>query len=115
MAKVKTAPVPGKPEGARRMAVIANAMREDKTISFVYDNQLRIVEAHAVGVGPKGSLLMRGFQVAGQSNRPLPHWALYTIAKIELLDVGKEASQAPRQGYAMGDKGLRLIAAELAL
>lgn len=114
MAKTRTSAVPALP-GARRAAIILNAMKEDKTVSFVYDDQLRVVEAHAVGVGPKGTLLMRGYQVAGHSSRPLPHWGLFTVAKIELLDFGKEKSEAPRQGYAMGDKGLREIVAEIAL
>lgn len=113
--KVKTAPIPGAPEGSRRLSIIANAMREGKTVSFVYDGQLRVVEAHAVGVGPKGTLLMRGYQVSGHSSRPLPHWGLFTIAKMELLDFGKEASRAPREGYRQGDKGLTLIAAEIVL
>lgn len=105
------------PEAAPRtanVAVIESAMQSDKTLNFVYDGKLKVVEAHALGTSRKdGSIIMRGWQVAGHSSRPLPCWGLYSVDKIELLELGSEPSEAPRDGYVMGDAHMNNIIAEL--
>jgi hypothetical protein len=81
---------------------------EQKTVNFLYDGKIRVVEVHAIGQSIKdGSPVMRGFQVAGVASRPLPQWTLFSIAKIENLTFGKEGSGAPREGYAQGDKQMQ--------
>jgi hypothetical protein len=88
------------------------ALNNSFTVSFLYDDKPRTVEIHAVGKTSKGDVL-RGFQVAGESSRPLPTWALYSLDKITDLSVNK--SYGPRPGYAMHDKQLVEIYAQLKL
>jgi len=101
----------------RQMALeLLDALRAEKTVHFIYDRKIRVVEVHALGTSVKdASLVMRGYQVAGVASRPLPQWTLFSIAKIDAMTVGPEASQAPREGYSQGDKQMQIILAELAL
>lgn len=102
--------------GSGRAAVIVGLMKKGQTVNFVYEGKVKVVEPHAVGTSTKdGSLIMRGFQVAGTSSRPLPVWALYTVAKMELVEPGAEASQAPREGYSMGDAAMADIISQIQL
>lgn len=102
--------------GAGRAAIIVGLMKKGQTVNFVYEGKVKVVEAHAVGTSTKdGSLSMRGFQVAGTSSRPLPCWALYTVAKMELVEPGSEVSQAPREGFSQGDAAMAEIVAEIEL
>jgi hypothetical protein len=94
------------------------AMANARTVSFDYDDKPRIVEVHAVGTSTKdGSLLVRGYQVGGESSRPLPCWALFRLFDIEpdSLIILETPSQAPRPGYKMGDKQMREIHAQIEL
>lgn len=101
---------------AETLGLLAMGMAKDLTVNFIYDGKIRVVEVHAIGESVKdGSRVMRGVQVAGVASRPLPQWTLFTVAKIENLTMGKEASQAPREGYAQNDKQMRSIICELAL
>jgi hypothetical protein len=96
--------------------VLTDALNDSLAVSFIYDDKPRIVEVHAVGVSTKdGSLIMRGYQVAGESSRPLPCWALFTVDKIEALQVGFIESQAPRDGYKMDDRQMANIIAQIQL
>lgn len=90
---------------------LKEALTKGLTVSFVYDERPRIVEVHAVGHSTKdASLVMRGFQVAGESSRPLPGWALFTLAKVDALSLSPSPlSEAPRPGYAMNDKQMREV------
>ena len=73
-------------------------------------------EGHAVGTSPKdGSLVMRGLQIAGAASRPLPQWTLFSINKVEMFEARPQVSLAPREGYAMNDKGMNTVIAELQL
>lgn len=58
---------------------------------------LKTVEVHAVS--PTHA---RVYQVAGESSRPLPNWALLKLDQVNHLP-----SLAPRPGYKMGDKHLQ--------
>lgn len=93
----------GSPEEAEKIGLLCLAMQEDKTVNFLYDGKIRVVEAHAVGHTDKGAVF-RGYQVAGVASRPLPQWTLFSLDKVEALTLGKEASEAPREGYAQGDR-----------
>ena len=102
--------------GAGRAPNIVGQMNKGQTVNFVYEGNVKVVEPHALGTSTKdGSLIMRGFQVAGTSGRPLPVWALYTVAKMELVEPGSEVSHAPREGYSMGDAATADIVAQLEL
>lgn len=90
------------------VAHLSRAMSRRLAVSFVYDGKNRVVEVHAIGRSTKdGSLVVRGFQVAGEASRPLPQWTLFTISKIEALTLTFIDSEAPRDGYTMGDKQMQ--------
>jgi len=89
-------------------AHLSRAMSRRLAVSFIYDGKNRIVEVHAIGRSTKdGSLVVRGFQVAGEASRPLPQWTLFTVSKIEALTLTFIDSEAPRDGYSMGDKQMQ--------
>lgn len=83
-------------------------------MSFDYDDKPRYVEVHAVGNTSKGQVL-RGWQTAGESSRPLPCWALFSLDKMSNIIVTDIRSQAPRPGYAMHDKQMTTILAQVEL
>ena len=106
---------PGTPGSGYALLMIA-AMQEGHAVDFIYDGKYRVVEVHAVGTSPKdGSLVMRGLQVAGAASRPLPQLTLFSINKVEMFEARPQVSLAPREGYAMGDKGMATVIAELQL
>lgn len=85
------------------------------TLSFNYDDRPRVIEVHAVGLSNKtGELCIRGYQVAGESSRPLPTWALFSAAKIDAPSLSLiPLSQAPRPGFSPGDKAMSTIFSEV--
>lgn len=106
---------PGTP-GSGYALLMIDAMKEGHCVDFIYDGKYRVVEVHAVGTSTKdGSLVMRGLQIAGAASRPLPQWTLFSINKVEMFEARPQVSLAPREGYAMGDKQMATIVAELQL
>lgn len=95
---------------------LSEALDSNLTVAFVYDTKFRIIEVHAIGTSTKdGSHIMRGYQVAGESSRPLPCWALFTLSKIDTLELGFVPSEAPRPGYAMNDKQMATIINQISM
>lgn len=94
--------------------ILVVALNENRTVSFMYDDKPRTVEIHAIGYSTKDdSPIMRGFQVDGESSRPTPCWALFTISKIEDLAIDDQQSFAPRDGYKLNDKQMSGIIAQV--
>ena len=90
-----------------------DAIATRQTLHFNYDDKPRVVEVHAVGHAPKG-VVMRGYQVAGEASRPLPCWTLFSLDKIEAASLSLlPLSEAPREGYAMNDKKMLSIVAQV--
>lgn len=87
---------------------LVEAIDNGNCVAFFYDGKPRTVEVHAVGEN-----LFRGYQIKGESSRPLPCWALFSIDKIEDLMPTNIASQAPREGYRKGDKQINPILKEV--
>lgn len=88
------------------------ALTLNRCLSFVYDDKPRILEVHAIGASTKdGSALIRGFQVAGESSRPLPCWALFRADEMKEIEVLDDLSLAPRvlEGYALNDKQMNPV------
>lgn len=100
--------------GADHVVPLTDAMRNDQTVHFIYDGKPRTVEVHAIGTSTKdGGLVMRGVQVAGGASRPLPQWTLFRLDRIMGLSTDFTPSEAPRDGYLMGDSQMSFIIAEL--
>lgn len=91
------------------------AIQTSRAVEFLYDGKRRLVEVHAIGRSTKdGSLLARGYQVGGQSSRQLPQWTLFTVNKMQGLQLTEQESYAPRPGYATADRQLSPVISELA-
>ena len=87
---------------------LVEAIDNGNCVAFFYDGKPRTVEVHAVGEN-----LFRGYQIEGESSRPLPCWVLFSVDKIEDLTRTNIASQAPRDGYRKGDKQIPDIIKEV--
>ena len=99
-----------------KLETLLAATADGKTVSFVYDDKQRVVEIHAIGFSTKdGSVIMRGYQVAGEASRPLPAWSLFTVEKMDALQIGFIDSEAPRPGYKENDKQMSSIIAQYIL
>ena len=99
--------------GNERMAatLLRQAMSLDHVVTFDYDGKPRTVEVHAIGLSTKdNSVVMRGFM----DGDAWP-WRLFTVSKIEGLAIAAKPSAAPREGYAQGDKQMRVVLSEIKL
>jgi len=86
------------------------------TLRVFYDGKPKTIEVHAVGLSIKDNApVIRGFQIDGEASRPLPCWALLRVDKIEEATPDIFKSEAPRPGYAQGDKQMSKIIKEIEL
>lgn len=94
--------------------VLIDAVKNRTILTLVYDDKPRIIEPHAVGINPKGDLILRCYQRDGESATNPRAWKLLTADKIvDLQDTGQQFA-GPRDGYKPGDKAMVDIFAELA-
>ena len=91
---------------------IERAINGRNLITFRYDGENRLVEPHALGITGKGKPSFRGYQPAGGTHRELG-WKLFTLEKCEDLTVLPLTFERPRDGYAMNDKQLPQLIAQL--
>jgi len=91
---------------------IINAIKNMQTIKFLYDDLERIVEPHTFGCNFKQNDVLRAFQIGGESSTGLNFFKLYSISKIENLEVYGEFNE-PRKDYKKGDSAMKVIYAEL--
>lgn len=91
---------------------IREAVLGRNLLSFRYDGENRLVEPHALGLTGKGNLSMRGYQPAGGTHRELG-WKLFTVTKIEDLTVLPLTFEHARPGYALNDKQLPQLIAQV--
>lgn len=97
------------------LQTLADAIQHKRVLEFIYDGFQRVVEPHAVGYSSQGNLLLRCYQVEGQSHSsPVPDWRLMTVAKIKnLAVVPNRHFKSPRNGYKRGDSAMETIYAQL--
>lgn len=102
-------------QGGIMLQTLADAIQHKRVIEFIYDGCQRIVEPHAVGYSSQGNLLLRCYQVGGQSrSSPVPDWRLMTVAKIQNLGVVPNRHfTSPRDDYKRGDSAMATIYAQL--
>jgi len=85
-------------------------------LCILYEGKPKTIEVHAVGLSVKDDApVIRGYQIDGEASRPLPCWALLRVDKIEEAGLGALKSDAPRPGYAPGDKQMSKIIKEITL
>lgn len=93
--------------------LLSAAVNDRQILAFDYDGKPRLVEPHALGLNKKDQLVLRAFQVTGDSATASQAWKLFTVDKMENLSSVALASQAPRPGYKAGDRAMSTILAEL--
>lgn len=90
------------------------ALNTGVRLELRYSGFHRVVEVHAVGESLAGNPCMRVYQVRGGSvsNEPVG-WKMMVFDKTFSMHLTEEISQAPRQGYAVNDRGMRRIFGQL--
>lgn len=90
--------------------IACEALGAGKRLELRYDGYSRVVEVHAVGVTKDGNGIMRVWQVRGGSNSgERQGWKLFRLDETFSSHVIDEESEAPRRGYARGDKAMWII------
>lgn len=88
-----------------RSDVACEALAKGLRLELRYDGFSRVVEVHAVGTTKDGNALMRVWQVRGGSNSgERQGWKLMRLDEAFSAHLTDEKSEAPRRGYARGDK-----------
>ncbi len=93
-----------------RKSVACDALRGGQRLELRYDGYSRVVEVHAVGSTQDGNDIMRVWQVRGGSNSgERTGWKIMRLDGTFSAHVSDEKSEAPRRGYARGDKAMQHI------
>jgi len=91
------------------LLIISEAIREQRTLRFLYKEQWRNVEPHTYGRNSKGEDCICAWQIAGASGEG---YRLFLIRQISALSQEDNFS-GPRPGYHRGDQRFTQIYAEL--
>ena len=89
-------------------AIVA-ALRERRTLAFTYNRRRRVVEPQCVGIGARGTQLLRGHQLRGGRERE----PLFDVSRISDLVVLDERFSAPGPNYRKEDSAMKEIFAQL--
>ena len=90
------------------------AIDQGVCLELHYDGFTRVVEVHCVGTTTAGNPAMRVYQVrGGSSSGERTGWKLLTFDKTFQVNLLNEPSEAPRDGYTAGDKGMAAIIREV--
>lgn len=94
-------------------ALACDALKNCVCLLIKYDGFTRLVEVHAVGFSTENHALMRVWQVQGGSKTKETGWKLLRLDEALALDLTKEKSYAPRQGYRKNDKDMARIICQI--
>ena len=89
--------------------IIFQAIKNKHRLRFVYNGRIRIAEPQCYGIGNTGNELLRVYQLHGGS-QPEP---LFTVSKIEHLELTNELFTTPGPNYKKGDSAMKTIFIEL--
>lgn len=92
---------------------IQDAIRNRNLIKFSYEDLSRTIEPYTLGVAKKGTSLLAGFQIAGQSKTEIHEWKLFDVNKIADLAVISSSRFSIRGDYKRGDKRMTEIICEV--
>ncbi len=86
----------------------AEAIREKRAVKLEYEPGLRIVEPHAYGYSRDGNLLVRAFQIEGESASGVhKNWKLFRIDRVGSAIPSGTLFDGPRAGYKLGDPAMK--------
>lgn len=94
---------------------LCQAMESRTMVEFRYDGLQRLVVPAAYGRhATTGELVLRGYQVGGQSaSRPLPRWSLFRVDEMVALRLAGEHFPDDPPGYRRGDRNISPIYCQL--
>jgi hypothetical protein len=84
-------------------AIACNALELGKCLEIRYDDFVRVIEVHRVGISPKGDHILSGWQISGPAHERVG-WKLVNLAEPIQLTLTDIPSQAPRPDYRRGAK-----------
>ena len=93
---------------------IKAAIENKLVIEFYYKNDLRKVEPFVLGIANNGNILLRAFQVGGESTDSSSYsWKLFTVNKISELRLSGENFRGERTLYNPNDSVFNEIYARI--
>jgi hypothetical protein len=94
---------------------LEHAINNRLPVRFVYDGQPRVVQPAALGHHVvTGALSLRGYQTGGRSNsRPPPFWTVFSLDRIDELEVVDGPFVEDPPGYRNGDRTIVPVIAQL--
>lgn len=96
------------------MTTLRHGMTTGKVLQLKYHGFTRVVEAHALGMSSKGHMVLRAYQLSGDTlSDSSEGWKLFDVSNIDSAKMTDTPSQGPRPGYQPGDKGMVKIIQEL--
>lgn len=90
-------------------SMIAESIRERRSVVFVYDGSRRTAEPHIIGYSSSGKLMLSAFQTSGGSG---VHFRSFDVMQISNLSISTPF-EGPRRGYNRGDKTFLRVIAQL--
>ena len=90
-------------------SILAEAIRWRRRLRFVYNAKPRFAEPQCLGIGAKGTVLLRVHQLAGGGQRE----PLFDVSKIEGLQMLDETFVSPGPNYPRDDSAMVTILAQL--
>ncbi|NCD07499.1 MAG: hypothetical protein EOL97_15425 [Spirochaetia bacterium] len=90
--------------------IICDAIKNKKIIKFIYNDCPRVVEPYCYGESRTGKLVLRGFQLYGNSESGVETgWKLFSLENINKLELHGNNFVKIRLDYKPEDKGMRKI------
>ncbi len=106
-------PAAGAEVSDRTKALIRQALREQRVVSFRYHGHARRVEPHALGAVSRERPALLGWQISGGSkSEPPPGWRTFLLEEMEGLRLTR-TKFIPRADYRHAGGGLKTIEAEV--
>lgn len=92
------------------IAVLEEAIRSRRVVTFSYDGCYRVVEPFLIGTTTAGRPALRGYQTEGGSKSgTVPGWHLFSIHKIVGITMTQREFSGVRAGYNPADRGMLSI------
>ncbi len=93
-------------EFAVRELLIA-AINGRKLVELWYHPGARVIEPHALGIGTAGQLLLRAFQIEGESaSGEHINWKLFRIDRMKDATTNGQKFDGPRPEYKQNDRAM---------
>ena len=85
------------------IATACEAIEKGRCLEIGYEDFVRIVEVHRLGIGPAGEHLLSGWQIRGPVNERMG-WKLINLSEPLSLTLTDIPSRAPRPDFRRGAK-----------